>query len=81
MFTLKAVPKNDETCYTVGMANAPKLPHWKVRVEEKNKPPRFEFLNALQIATRKQLGQVISGEANASNMYYQEDDGSFRRAK
>lgn len=63
------------------MSNAPKLPHWKVSVREGNEPPRFEFLNAIQIATRRRMGMVISGEASKENMYYQNDDGSFSRAK
>jgi len=63
------------------MSNAPKLPHWKVSVREGNEPPRLEFLNAIQIATRLRLDRFISREAGNDNMYYQNDDGSFSRAK
>jgi len=68
-------------CYTEGMAKPSEIPHWKVSVQEGNERPKIEFLNALQIAARRRMGAVITGEATTENMYYPDGDGTFRRAK
>jgi len=49
------------------MANTPEL-YWKVKVQEGDRT-RFEFLNAVQIETRRHLGQILSGGTSEGNAY------------
>jgi hypothetical protein len=47
------------------MATTPEL-LWKVKIEEKGKPSRFEYITKGQATARGLIGQVLlSGEANA----------------
>ncbi|MDD5103503.1 MAG: hypothetical protein PHX93_03825 [Candidatus Peribacteraceae bacterium] len=42
--------------------------YWKVKVQEGSKS-RFAFLNAVQIETRRRLGQILPGETSDANAY------------
>lgn len=47
------------------MAKTPEL-YWKVKIEEANKPVRFDFITQAQAQARGLLAQVLgAGEANA----------------
>ncbi|MDD4286740.1 MAG: hypothetical protein PHO20_01230 [Candidatus Peribacteraceae bacterium] len=49
------------------MTQTPEL-YWKIRVQE-GSSTRFEFLNAVQIETRRRLGQILPGETSEVNAY------------